>query len=63
MARELTDKSALETAAPELLMALSMCLSFIVDDLGECGYEPDQIDEHEAVIIARAAIKKATGEQ
>ena len=50
------------SAAPDLLAALDSLLKTFVDDLSECGYDEDDINDHDGVKRARAAISKAKGE-
>ena len=51
------------SAAPDLLAALDSLLKTFVDDLSECGYDEDDINDHDGVKRARAAISKAKGEE
>ena len=49
-------------AAPELYEALNGLLKVFVEDLAECGYDEDDIADHDLVKAARAALAKARGE-
>lgn len=49
-------------AAPDLYAALDSLLKTFVDDLGECGYDEDDIADHDGVKRATAALRKARGE-
>lgn len=54
--------AALIAAAPCLYAALESLLRTVIDDLGECGYDDDDIADHEGVKNAKAALAKARGE-
>jgi hypothetical protein len=54
--------AALIAAAPDLYAALNSLLKTVVDDLGECGYDEEDIADHEGVKRATSALAKARGE-
>lgn len=50
-------------AAPQLYEALDRMLKVFVEDLAECGYDEDDIADHDNVKAALSALAAARGEK